>query len=146
MRKLLSLCVIMALFLMVGCATLQNWIGQPQLQTYTFIFDGGEYSALLPNDVPLPLENAEQIGRCPHHWSGLCVIHVLYAAGVQPRPDYPNASFWFTKELGIVALVWHTLNNDGTKKHTPYIYIKGLPVKVSSEEIQAKLDELTGKQ
>jgi len=136
----------MALFLMVGCATLQNWIGQPQLQTYTFNYNGKEYSALLPNDVPLPLENAEQIGRCPHHWSGLCVIHVLYAAGMQPRPDYPNASFWFTKELGIVALVWHTLNNDGTKKHTPYIYIKGLPVKVSSEEIQAKLDELTGKQ
>ena len=138
MRKLLSLCVIVALFLMVGCALLK-FVGQPQLQTYTFNYDGGEYSALLPKEVPMPPEDAQLNPYCLP-W-GICGMHVQYMAGKEPIPRYPVATFWFTKERGIIALVWHTLK-DGIKKHNPFLYLKGLPVPTTSEAIEELLTEL----
>ena len=145
MRKLLSLCVIVALcvwliLIMSGCAMLQNLIGQPQLQTYSFNYNAGTYSALLPKEVPLPPEDAAVDPMC--YFNGICGMHVQYMAGKETIPRYPVATFWFTKERGIIALVWHTLKPDGTKKHNPFLYLKGLPVPTTSEAIEELLTEL----
>jgi len=124
----------MALFLIVGCATLQNWIGQPQLQTYTFIYDGGEYSALLPKDVPLPPENAVQKPHWLPCFGLLTIMHVAY----EEPGECPIVSFWFTQKLGVVATVYH-IEVDGQLQHNYYIYFRGLPVEVDKEEINKKL-------
>ena len=128
MRKL-SLCVIIALFLMMGCALLKS-LGQPQLQTYTFLYDGGEYSALLPKEVPLPPEDAVRQPDWFPGWGALYVMHVAYEEAGLP----PVVSFWFTHKLGVVAIVYHVMVG-GKVEHKTYIYLKGLPVKVGREEI-----------
>jgi len=148
MRKL-SLCAIVALcvwliLIMSGCAMLQNLIGQPQLQTYSFTYNGGEYSALLPKEVPLPPEDAAVDPMC--YFNGICVLHIAYMAGNQPEIEYPVASFWFTKELGVVALIWHTLKADGSRKHIGWLYVKGLPVPTHKKAFEAFMNELPGKQ
>jgi len=124
MRKLFSLCVIVALFMMMGCALLK-YVGQPQLQTYTFIFDGGEYSALLPKEVPLPPEDATKKPMWYPTWGLLYAIHISY---FEPDVD-PILSLWFTKEAGVVGLVYHVTVN-GKEEHKCYIYLKGLPIKI----------------
>ena len=118
-----------------GCATLQNLIGQPQLQTYTFLYDGGEYSALLPEEVPLPPKDAATQPDWFPGWGALYVMHVAYGeAGV-----LPVVSFWFTQELGVVAVVYHVMVGDKVE-HKTYIYLKGLPVKAGREEINKLLE------
>jgi len=123
---------------------LQNLIGQPQLQTYSFTYNGGEYSALLPKEVPLPPEDAAVDPMC--YFNGICVLHIAYMAGNQPEIEYPVASFWFTKELGVVALIWHTLKADGSRKHIGWLYVKGLPVPTHKKAFEAFMNELPGKQ
>ncbi len=136
MRKL-SLCVLTAtlLILLMGCATLNNLIGQPQLQTYTFLYDGGEYSALLPKEVPLPPEDAITQPDWFPGWGALYVMHVAYGEPGLP----PVVSFWFTQELGVVAIVYHIMV-EGKVEHKAYIYLKGLPVEVGPEEINKLLE------
>ncbi len=136
MRKL-NLCVltIILLILLMGCTTLNNLIGQPQLQTYTFIYDGGEYTALLPEEVPLPPKDAIIQPDWFPGWGALYVMHVAYGEAGVP----PTVSFWFTQKLGVVAVVYHVRVN-GKIEHLPYIYLKGLPVKVGPKEISAKLE------
>lgn len=142
MRKLFSLCVIVALVLMVGCAML-DLIGQAQLKTYTFNYDGQEYSALLPKEVPLPPEKAQFF---PDYYpGGIYVMHVQYMGDNQPIPEYPVASFWFTQELGVVAVVWHTLQSGETPKHIGWLYVKGLPVSTNMEAFETFMNELAGK-
>ncbi len=133
MRKL-SLCVIMAIFLLVGCALLKS-VGQPQLQTYTFIYEGGEYSALLPEEVPLPPEDAFMQPDWFPGWGLLYVMHVAYGKADLP----PIVSFWFTQKLGVVAVVYHVMVG-GKVEHKAYIYLKGLPIKVGKEEINKLLE------
>ena len=131
---------VLALCLAPGCALLQ--IGQPRLQTYTFIYDGGEYSALLPEGVPVPPEMAQLV--IDPYPGGIYAMHVEYMAGGQ-IPEYPVISFWFTQELGVVALVWHTLEADGTTKHIGWLYIKGFPIPTNEEAFEKFINELAGK-
>jgi len=134
-KRIVLICVILALFMLVGCATLQNLIGQPQ-ETYTFNYNGDEYSALLPSEVPLPGETASMKLMC-YFWLGpLCVMHVRYAM----ENEFPQLSFWFIKNRGVLALVNHYMKNDRIV-HMPYIYVKGLPIKVSGDEINQKLKD-----
>ena len=122
---------VLALCFAPGCALLQ--IGQPQLQTYTFIYDGGEYSALLPKEVPLPPETAFLQPDWNPLFGFLYVMHVVYV----PPEGPPVVSFWFTKELGVVALVFHPTLTE----HIPYLYIEGLPVQVTGPEMDLKFEE-----
>lgn len=128
-----------SLLLLPGCATLQNLIGQPQLETYTFNYNGQDYSALLPKEVPMPPETAVQLPQS--FWGIVYSMHVQYVAGKQPEPRLPVASFWFTPDLGIIALVWHTLE-DGTVKHQAWIYVKGIPIGTTEELFDKMIKDL----
>ena len=131
--------VLAFLVLVPSCATLTNLIGQSQVKTYTFTYDGHEYPAILPNAVPELPEFAKQTFSC-YDWIGpLCVNHVRYIE----NQVYPVVSFWFTADLGVVAIVYHAAV-EGKLEHIPYIYLKGLPVKVTSSEVN-KLLELRSK-
>ena len=133
---------ILALCLAPGCAML-DLIGQPQLQTYTFNYDGQEYSALLPEEVPLPPEKAQLY---PDYYpGGIYAMYVHYMGGIQPLPEYPVATFWFTQELGIVAVVWHTLEPDGSEKHLGWLYVKGLLVPTNREAFEKFMNGIMGK-
>lgn len=127
---LLIFIALVFLTLFPSCATLTNLIGQPQLKTYTFTYNGQEYPAILPKEVPELPEFAKMTIQC-YDWIGpLCVNHVRYVE----NQVYPVVSFWFTADLGVVALIYHA-DVEGKLEHIPYIYLKGLPVKVSKDEI-----------
>jgi len=136
---ILIVMIIVALMTFQGCATLQTWLGSPQLETYTFNYNGEDYSALLPKEVPMPPETA--VPMLQSYWGIVYAMHVKYVAGKQPEPDLPVASFWFTPELGVVGLAWHTLE-DGSVKHEGWLYVKGLPVGTTVELFQEMLDAL----
>lgn len=150
MRKLLSfciiagqglficLCVMLLLYLMVGCATLQP--SQPQLQTYTFNYDGHEYSALLPEEVPLPPDNAQVFPYSHTRQNTVYVMHVHYMARIKPILEYPVLSVWFTPKLGVVGLIWHHFKPDGTHEDKGFKYANGRPVPVNTEEFQALIN------
>ena len=133
----LLVCLIIAL---PGCATLQSWLGQPQLETYTFNYNGIDYSALLPKEVPMPPETAVQIPQ--GFWGIVYAMHVHYSAGKQPDPRLPAVSFWFTLDLGVVGIAWHTLESDGTIKHQAWIYVKGIPITTTEDLFQEMIDAL----
>lgn len=140
------LCMILYVFLLGsinGCATLQSLIGQPQLQTYTFNYNGKDYSALLPEQVPMPPGTAVQ--KPQSYWGIVYAIHVHYNAGEQPKPRLPCASFWFTPDLGVFGFVWHTLESDGTVKHEGWLYVKGIPVGTTTELFDKMLEDLLTK-
>jgi len=123
-------------FLFTSCAALTNLIGQPQLKTYTFTYNGQEYPAILPKEVPELPEFAKMTIQC-YDWIGpLCVNHVRYVE----NQVYPVVSFWFTADLGVVALIYHA-DVEGKLEHIPYIYLKGLPVKVTVEEVEKLLEK-----
>ncbi len=131
---MMALAAIWTMIALPGCAMLDNLTDQPQLQTYTFIYDGGEYSALLPKEVPLPPKDAATQPDWFPGWGLLYVMHVAYEEPGLP----PTVSFWFTQELGVVAVVYHVMV-DGKIEHLSYIYLKGLPVKMGREEINKLL-------
>jgi len=119
-----------------GCAALTNLLIQPQLKTYTFNYNGQEYPAILPADIPELPEFPKTIIQC-YDWIGpLCVNHVRYVE----NQVYPVVSFWFTADLGVVALIYHA-DVKGKLEHIPYIFIKGLPVKVTVEEGEKLLEK-----
>lgn len=139
-QQLFCLVLIMLLSILIvifpSCATLTNLIGQPQLKTYTFTYNAQEYSAILPKEVPELPELAKQKLVC-YDWTGpLCVNHVRYIE----NQIYPVVSFWFTANLGVVAIVYHA-DVAGRLEHIPYIYLKGVPVKVTPEEINELLEK-----
>lgn len=137
---ILIVIIIGALRTFQGCATLQTWFGQPQLQTYTFNYNGEDYSALLPKEVPMPPETAVQVPMS--YWGIVYAMHVHYSAGKQPNPKLPAASFWFTPDLGVVGIAWHTLESDGSVEHQGWLYIKGIPVGTTIELFQEMIDGL----
>lgn len=123
-----------AVIFLTSCATLKTLIGQPQLKTYTFTYDGREYPTLLPKEVPELPEFPKTMIQC-YDWIGpLCVNHVRYVE----NQVYPVVSFWFTADLGVVALIYHA-EVEGKLEHIPYIFIKGLPVKITPEEVNSLL-------
>lgn len=133
---LMASLLIALFFLLISCVTLTNFLTQPQLKTYTFTYDGHEYPALLPTKVPVLPEFAKTTIEC-FDWIGpLCVNHVQYVED----QAYPVVSFWFTADLGVVALIYHA-EVDGTLAHIPYIYLKGFPVKVTGDEVNNLLDK-----
>lgn len=141
--KDLVVCIIVAhLLLVVSCAILQSHTEQSQLQIYTFNYNGKDYSVLLPEQIAMPPENAQLDLQCFPAPVSICAMHVWYIEGKKPIPALPVASFWFTKKLGVVGLVWHTLNLDGSIKHEPFLYIKGLPVPTNYQGFEALLNKL----
>lgn len=138
MRKVI-LALFVAVFLMAGCAALQP---QPQLRTYTFNYDGNDYSALLPEQVPMPPESAQLVIQCFPFAVEVCTMHIWYGEGKAPLPMFPVASFWFAEELDVIGLVWHTLAADGTIQNVPFLYVRGLPVLVSAQGFDAFLNGL----
>ena len=134
------LIVIVVLLLLSNCAFVKTLGPQTPLQTYTFNYNGEDYSALLPKEVPMPPETAVQ-----DHQSYLGIVyvmHVQYSAGKQPEPMLPVASFWFTPDLGVVGIAWHTLESDGSVKHQGWLYVKGIPVGTTIELFQEMIDAL----
>jgi hypothetical protein len=141
LRSLVMIFIIcLALLLFARCATLQNLIGQTPLQTYTFNYDGKDFSAFLPEQVPMPPETARQVPQS--YWDIIYAMHVQYFAGKQPHPALPCASFWFTLDLGVIGLAWHTLEPDGTVKHQAWLYIKGIPIGTTEEIFDKMLEDL----
>ena len=134
---------VLALCFAPGCAML-DVIGQPKLQTYTFIYDGGEYSALLPKEVPLPPQKAQLNPDCGYP-GRICAMHVWYMGNKPLFPEYPVATFWFTEKLGIVALIWHTVQSGETPKHIGWLYVKGLPISTNMEAFETFMEGLAGK-
>lgn len=126
-----------------GCATLQNLIGQPQLQTYTFIYNAYEYSVLLPKEVPTPPEKSQLVPES--YLEGIYAMHIWYMGGEESELRMPVASFWFTLDLGVVGLVWHTLKSDGTTEHKLFLYVKGIPIPTQRAPFNKFLKELKGK-
>ena len=134
MKKYLltSVCVIVALFLLIGCGALMSLIEQP-LQTYTFNYNGKDYPVMLPKDVPKPLETAVQNPRCFFGYP-VCIMMVQY----KPGKVYPTLNLWFTKELGVFLFTYF----ESKQQHTHYIYVKGIPVLVDCDKAQEVLDKL----
>lgn len=129
---LTSVCVIVALFLLIGCGALMGLIEQP-LQTYTFNYNGKDYPVLLPKDVPKPLETAIQYPYCFSFYP-VCVMQVWY----KPDEIYPYLALWFTEELGVFLFTYF----EDKQQHVHYIPIKGIPVLVDCKEAQKVLDKL----
>ena len=140
----LSLVAIIILILIAlafqGCALLKAIGLQTPLETYTFNYDGKDYSALLPEQVPMPPETAVQIPQS--YWGIIYAMHVQYFAGKQPDPRLPTASFWFTPDLGVIGLAWHTLEPDGTIKDEGWLYVKGIPIGTTLELFNEMLEDL----
>lgn len=134
-----AILLIATLLFLSNCAFLQNLVGQYQPQTYAFNYDGKDYFVLLPKLVPLPPENAEVT---PQSFYSVHINHIQYEAGEQPYPNLPVASFWFTEKLGVFGLVWHSLEPDGSVKHTPFLVVKGFYISTSVDDFNTFLDKL----
>lgn len=144
MKKFLLFCLCAVVLMFTGCATLQGVVGQPQLKKFTFVTKDHTYEALLPEQIPKPTTD-----KCTYKfnpWGFMGVLHAYFNEGKEPVPVYPAASFWFLKEMGVIGVVWHTLNDDRTLNHDTYIYIKGIPIHVPTEKFDAFIHKLMPKQ
>lgn len=131
--------LVVIILLFSGCAFFDNLVKQSEAQIYTFNYDGKDFSALLPNHVPMPPEDANIVIQ--DFWA-IYVLHAQFMEGKEPYSYLPVVSFWFTPDLGVFGLVWHTLGSDGEIRHEAFLYFGGLPVPADIEKFQETLDNL----
>lgn len=133
MRKLFPLLAISLIsFFIISCAGITNWISQP-LHSYSFNYDGKDFSILLPKDVLKPPETAIQSS---HQFlpSPIIAIFIQYKS----EYFYPRITIWFTDKLGIFMLVFHV----NSVNSIPYMYVKGIPVLIDKDKAEKLIDEI----
>ncbi len=148
MRKEFRSGIVVVLMLLValalgGCAMFQAAV-MPPLESYDFslesTYNKGDYSMALPECVPQPPSNAIIVEDLPHIWWPISAIHVYYM-----QPEMPTLSVYFTKDYGVIGIVWHT-EVDGLEKDEGFLYIGGRPVLVDLEAFETFFNDIkTGK-
>ena len=95
----------------------------------------------LPECVPIPPPEAITVEDLPYMWWPISAIHIYYL-----QPKMPTLSIYFTKELGVFGIVWHTLEADELEKHEAFMYVGGRPVLVALEDFDVFFYDIkTGK-
>lgn len=133
MRKLFSICVIMALFLM-GCA-LTQWYAQTHYQQFEITLDQQKVAVNLPNELP-SMENAvlktQGCFNAKVCWQRYCV---------SMEPGHNHVDF-ISINTDVIALVWiKSAEMDPEKRFLAWIYVEKKPISVPINRIRDLIKE-----
>ena len=152
-KHVFSLCVIVALVLMVGCATLSSFFTQDKTDVFTLAL---EEDKEIPVNLPKELSSEKFADvRGQNCWDLiLCIVNYNYNLTEKDNVEYEHVNFWIHYKDGspsVIAIVWvKRLGSRQTygapeKEAKQWLYVKGLPVAVERAKVQELLDKIQGK-
>ena len=135
MKKLFSLCVIVALFIVVACASVQNWFTQTHYKTFELTIDGQKIVLNLPNELP-SMDKAIRAGEGCFNTK---VCRQRFCLSRDPGHDHVDFVYIETE---IIALVWSKAKEiDPEKRYLAWAYIEKKPISVPISRIEELVNE-----
>ena len=128
-------CVVVALFLVVSCATLQNFFATTHYKTFELTLNGQKVVVNLPNELPSMDEAIFNTASC--YDTKLCVTSFC----LSDKPGHGHVRF-FDSAKNVVALMWCPTYM--VKDCRYWLYLKSIPNEVDYEKLKKFLDLLRG--